>query len=83
MSAVMKVKLELALKLDDIEKALKQREIAVTQANVKRLVKLITDTPISANEAFYEGVPTDRQILLMYGFTLTKEGTANGKNDPR
>jgi hypothetical protein len=77
MEPVIKAKMELVLKLKDIESALKNRGIAVNQANIKRLVNLIKDTPILANPEFYEGVPTDRQILLMYGFTFTqKEGTA-------
>lgn len=74
MSAVIKAKLELILKLEDIQGALKDRGIAVNQANAKRLVNLVRDTPISANPEFFEGVPTDRQILLMYGFSFPKEG---------
>lgn len=72
MEPVIKVKLELVLKMKDVEYALKRRGIAVNQANIKRLVKLIKDTPISANQEFYEAVPTDRHTLLMYGFTLQK-----------
>ncbi|PZM65885.1 hypothetical protein SK3146_02492 [Paenibacillus konkukensis] len=80
MEPVIKTKLELVLKLKDIEATLKARGIAVTQANIKRLVGLIRDTPISANPEFFEGVPTDRQILLMYGFTFNKkEASTNGK----
>ncbi|MNW34011.1 hypothetical protein D3C74_109780 [compost metagenome] len=79
MAAVMKVKFELLLKLDDIEQALKSRGITTTPANVKRLVKLIQDSPISANNEFFEDIPTDRQILIMHGFTFIKEGTNNGK----
>lgn len=74
MEPVIKTKLELVLKLKDIEATLKARGIAVTQANIKRLVSLIRDTPISANPEYFEGVPTDRQVLLMYGFTFTNGG---------
>ncbi|WP_018749834.1 hypothetical protein [Paenibacillus sanguinis] len=74
MEPVIKTKLELVLKLKDIEATLKARGIAVTQANIKRLVGLIRDTPISANSEFFEGIPTDRQVLLMYGFTFTNGG---------
>ncbi|KFN07267.1 MULTISPECIES: hypothetical protein [Paenibacillus] len=79
MEPIIKTKLEVVLKLKDIEATLKARGIAVTQANIKRLVGLIRDTPISANSEFFESVPTDRQILLMYGFTFTKEGSESGK----
>lgn len=79
MEPIIKVKFELVLKLKDIEATLKARGIAVNQANIQRLVKLIRETPISANNEFYEGVPTDRQILLMYGFTFTKEGSESVK----
>lgn len=74
LSAVIKAKLELHLKLEDIEGALKDRGIVINQANAKRLVNLVRDMPISANAEFFEGVPTDRQILLMYGFSFPKEG---------
>lgn len=74
MEPVIKTKLELVLKLKDIEATLKARGIAVTQANIKRLVGLIRDTPISANSEFFEGIPTDRQVLLMYGFTFRNGG---------
>jgi hypothetical protein len=70
---VIKTKLDLVLKLKDIENALRERGIAVNQANIKRLVNLIKNTPISANAEFYEGVPTDRVILPMYGFTFERK----------
>lgn len=73
MTATIKVKFELTIHMDDIRKVLEQRGIVANQANTKRLVDLIRSVPIQANQDFFETVPTDRDILLMYGFTFRPE----------
>jgi hypothetical protein len=70
MEPVIKVKLELVIRLKDIETALRKRGIVVNQANIKRLTKMVADNPLKANSEFLEDVPMDRTTLLMYGFTF-------------
>lgn len=53
MEPVIKVKLELVIHLKDIEAALRKRGIAVNQANIKRLTKLVADNPLKANTEFF------------------------------
>ena len=67
-----KAKIEVSFKIEDIEKALKERGIVVNQSNMRKFIKMIQNASFSISENLYDEAPKDKKILLMYGFKFEK-----------
>lgn len=59
--------------MDILKKVLKERGLAVSMANMKRIVSMYKERQYTVKEkSFFDDIPRDRETLLMYGFTFDK-----------
>jgi hypothetical protein len=72
--AIIEKKATIVMESKDIMKALKKRGIVQNKVNMNRFAKLCVMGNFTINNTeFYDKIPSDREDLILYGFTFEKE----------
>lgn len=66
------IKISVICKRKEVEALLKSRGIVPNNANVCRFINMSQQCALNVGPDFYEGFPTERETLLMSGFTFSK-----------
>lgn len=67
-----KFKLEFSVDIKVIKKVLESRGIEPSLANMKKLTSIYKTRLYNADEKFFDDIPKDKEILVMYGLKLMK-----------
>lgn len=65
-------KIEIAMDIKDMKKALIERGIIPNKANMDKMIKMIRSGRFVLTKNFLDDQPKDKETLLMYGFTFEK-----------
>lgn len=64
------INIEVNVDIEKVKQAMKDRNIMISDANLRRYLKLMSQGSFGANDDMYFDQTTDKEILLMYGFKL-------------